>query len=116
MEKEKTLKLALCLRETREYLGLSQQKVAEYVGLPSSSISEIESGKRKVDDLELQKFSQLFKYPVSYFFGGEIIDDKTVHILARTSQDLTEVDKQQVVKFAHFLKNLGNGNFPKREG
>lgn len=115
MEKEKALQLAMRLRETREYLGLSQQTVADYVGMPRVSISAIESGKRKVDALELEKFSRLFKYPVSYFYGDDENDEQTVQILARTAKDLTEVDRQQVLKFAQFLKNVGNRNFPTRE-
>ncbi|ALC91533.1 hypothetical protein AM500_18390 [Bacillus sp. FJAT-18017] len=115
-EKEKVLQLAMRLRDTREYLGLSQQTVANYVGMPRASISAIESGKRKVDVLELEKFARLFKYPLSYFYGQEENDEQTVKILARTAKDLTEIDRQQVLKFAQFLKNVGNGNFPTREG
>ncbi|WP_127588851.1 helix-turn-helix domain-containing protein [Paenibacillus koleovorans] len=108
MEQEKAGILAERLRETREYLGLSQQFVADYIGISRAAISSIESGKRKVDALELEKFSKLYKYPITYFYGNdEKEDEKTVQLLARTASQLDETDRKQVLKFAQFLKNVG---------
>lgn len=107
MENEKAMILAERLKETREYLGLSQQTVADHIGIPRAAISSIESGKRKVDALELEQLSKLYRYPVSYFYGEEEVDESTVKLLARTAQQLNEVDRKQVLKFAQFLKNLG---------
>ena len=45
------------LRDAREYLGLSQEFVAEQLRIPRASISAIETGKRKVSTRELSEFS-----------------------------------------------------------
>ena len=37
-------KLQQRLKKAREYLGISQAKVAEYLQIPRSGVSEIESG------------------------------------------------------------------------
>jgi transcriptional regulator with XRE-family HTH domain len=52
------------LKGIREYLNLSQHDVAVATGIPRSAISDIERGNRKVDSLELRKFSRLYRYPV----------------------------------------------------
>jgi transcriptional regulator with XRE-family HTH domain len=104
---ERMKQIAECLKQTREYLGLSQQIVAEYIGIPRASISAIESGKRKVDTLELEKFSKLYKFPISYFLGEDYEDDEpSVQLIARTARELNEKDREQVLKFAQFLRNL----------
>lgn len=114
MENAELYKLAERLKETREYLGVSQQFVSEFLGISRAAISAIESGKRKVNALELERFSKLYKFPVSYFYGEEQSDDETVSLLARTAKGLTEDDKRQVLKFAQFLQNIGNENTSKK--
>jgi transcriptional regulator with XRE-family HTH domain len=115
MGNQKAILLAERLKETREYLGLSQQTVADYVGISRAAVSSIESGKRRVDALELEKFSELYKYPIQYFYGEEEqVDEKTVQLLARTAKDLNETDRQQVLKFAQFLKIVGDQQFTEK--
>jgi transcriptional regulator with XRE-family HTH domain len=95
--------LAARLREVREYLGLSQQYVADKTGIARSAVSDIERGVRKVDSLELRKLARLYMYPVGYFFGEEEADEE-VRALARAVTDLTEDDRAEVVRFAQFLR------------
>lgn len=95
--------LATRMREVREYLGLSQQYVADKTGIARSAVSDIERGVRKVDSLELRKLARLYMYPVGYFFGEEEVDEE-VRALARAVTDLTEDDRAEVVRFAHFLR------------
>ncbi len=47
------------LKKHREYLGMSQQYVAECTGIPRSAVSEIEHGNRRVDAVELTKLADL---------------------------------------------------------
>lgn len=94
------------LKEIREYLGISQQNVAAATGIPRSAVSDIERGQRKVDSLELRKLSKLYRYPVSYLLG-EAADDESVEpvsALARVFDDLAEQDRQEVLKFADYLR------------
>jgi transcriptional regulator with XRE-family HTH domain len=95
--------LATRLREVREYLGLSQQYVADKTGIARSAVSDIERGLRKVDSLELRKLARLYMYPVGYFLGEEEADEE-VRALARAVTDLTEGDRAEVVRFAQFLR------------
>jgi transcriptional regulator with XRE-family HTH domain len=104
--------LADRLRDTREYLGLSQQFVAEQTGIPRSAISDIERGVRRVESLELKRFSQVYRYSVDYFFGDAVAEEAdagTVNALARVTGELTEEDRDQVLKFATFLRHYRGG-------
>lgn len=110
------------LRRAREYLGFSQQYVAERMGVPRTAISDIERGARKVDSLELRKFSRLFRYPVARLLdeepsdetGNEPGSDDTVRALARTMTDLTAEDLKEVSKFADFLRFSSMREDPQR--
>lgn len=102
------------LRNSREYLGLSQGEVAGYLSLSRPAITNIESGRRKVSTLELTRFARLYRQPYEYFLGEaqEIPDDETATALFRTARDLTERDKEQVLRFAQFLRNAGPAPVP----
>ena len=110
--------LAARLRDAREYLGLSQQFVAEQTGIQRSAVSDIERGTRRVESLELKKFSELYRHPISYFLGetGEVEaaqpPDQTMVALARAAQDLETDDRQELLRFAEFLRNYGGSRRP----
>ena len=92
------------LKQVREYLNLSQQVVAATTGVPRSAISDIERGQRKVDSLELRKFARLYSYPVGYFLGEDGSADDSVLALARAVAGLTDQDRDEVLRFAQFLR------------
>ena len=99
------------LREAREYLGLSQEVVAEALHVPRASVSAMESGRRKVSSLELRDLARLYKRPLEFFYDddgvAEAPEDETVQALFRATRNLTADDKEQVLKFAEFLKGAG---------
>ena len=64
---ENTDKMIARLKEAREYVGVSQDKVAAYLDIPRSAISEIESGKRNISAIELKKLATLYQRPISWF-------------------------------------------------
>lgn len=103
--------LAARLREAREYLNLSQQFVADQTGLPRSAISDIERGSRRVDSLELKRFAAVYRMPPSHFLGASELDanpsDPTAMALARATKEMAEPEKQQLLRFAEFLRNFG---------
>lgn len=101
------LALAKRLRESREYLGLSQEAVAESLGIPRASLSAIEAGKRKVSSIELRDLARLYRSSVEQLLGEQPEDDPVVGALYRTAKDLTEEDRQQVLRFAEFLRSAG---------
>lgn len=98
------------LRQAREFLGLSQESVAEALGVPRASISTMESGRRKVSSLELRDLARLYRRPLEWFYGGSAEpapEDETVSALFRATKGLTPEDREQVLRFAEFLKGAG---------
>ena len=102
------LAIGLRLKEAREYLALSQDEVAKAVEISRPAISLIESGERKVDAVELKKFSQLYQQPVDYFISGEKIsagEPKELAYLTRAATKLTKEDRAELLRFAKFLQS-----------
>jgi transcriptional regulator with XRE-family HTH domain len=106
------VKLAERLRQSREYLELSQDEVARRVDLPRTAISMIESGLRRVEAIELSKFAEIYQRPQAYF-TGERQDDYAlppeVEHLARTAKKLSGEDRAELARFAEFLSSRNRG-------
>jgi transcriptional regulator with XRE-family HTH domain len=100
-------KLAERLREVREYLGVSQEFVAQQTGISRAAVSAIENGKRKVEAVELTALAALYKHPVTYFLGGALEEPAAIRAIARAAATLTDRDREQVLHFAQFLKAYG---------
>src|SRR5260370_38310738 len=81
--------LAQRLRNSREYLGLSQEAVAEHLGLPRASVSAMEAGKRKVSSMELRDLARLYRTSVEQLLGRQSEQDPVVGALYRTAKNLT---------------------------
>jgi transcriptional regulator with XRE-family HTH domain len=111
---EDTQALARRLREAREYLGLSQESVAEHLNIPRASISAIEAGKRKVSSIELRDFARLYRTSVEQLLGEKPEQDAVVGALYRTARALRQEDQQQVLRFAEFLRNAGAAPEPSK--
>lgn len=107
-EKEK---LVTRLKEAREYVGLSQDKVAAFLDVNRSAVSEIESGKRNVTAMELKKLSKMYQRPVAWF-TDDLVEDvpADVEFLARTASDLSENDRTELQRFAEFLKTKSSAD------
>ncbi|WP_419854647.1 helix-turn-helix transcriptional regulator [Candidatus Poriferisodalis sp.] len=99
--------LAQRLRNAREYIGLLQEDVAAALDIPRASVSAIESGKRRVSSLELRRLGRLYRRPVAWLLGeegGEVDMDTPLY---RATADLSDQDKEQVLRFAEFLAGAG---------
>jgi transcriptional regulator with XRE-family HTH domain len=98
------------LKEAREYVGLKQEEVAKKLGIPRSALSTIEAGTRKVDAIELAQMAKLYQRPVAWF-TGESLDGATgkmpaeVAHVARAAAALSDQDRQELARFADFLKS-----------
>ncbi len=95
------------LREARMYLGFSQDQVATYLGVSRSALSQIESGRRKVDALELKKLAGLYNRPVGHFTGeatAEFSFGTDIKHLARKVSELSPDDREELARFADFLR------------
>ncbi len=95
------------LRQSREYLGFSQEEVAKYLGVSRSALSNIETGQRKVDALELKRLASLYKRPVTHFTGeapeDQAVGEEIAH-LARKASELSAEDRAELGRFADFLR------------
>jgi transcriptional regulator with XRE-family HTH domain len=95
------------LKEAREYLGLSQQEVATALNLPRTAVSNMESGQRGVESLELKALAKLYQRPVAYFtgeeeeFGAAVGAD--VAMLAKQVAKLSDQDRGELMRFSEFL-------------
>ena len=92
------------LKEAREYIGLKQIQVAQHLGIPRTGVSEIESGKRNVNALELKKLAHLYQRSVQFFTGDEPAVSADVAFLARTASVLSNTDRLELQRFAEFLQ------------
>ncbi|NER38793.1 MAG: ImmA/IrrE family metallo-endopeptidase [Oscillatoria sp. SIO1A7] len=105
------------IRQAREDATLSQDVVARHLGLTRPAVSLIESGKRKVDSLELRSFSKLVGKSVAFFLDDEtatvkadpVDDEDPINILFSANQvvDISQ-DRPQVERFAQFHKDFGS--------
>src|SRR5713226_9053295 len=60
------------LQRARRALGLTQTQIGEQMKMATSTVSDIEAGKRVVNGPELYRFAKLYQRPLSYFFeAGE---------------------------------------------
>lgn len=102
--------MATRLKDAREYLGLSQDDVAAVLGISRPAVTNIESGNRKVEAVELDQLAKLYGRPVNYFLSGanEELPEKAA-FYARTFKDLSEKDLDEVARFAEFLRASGTG-------
>jgi transcriptional regulator with XRE-family HTH domain len=59
--------LAQQLKKARESAGLDQKEVAKLLGRTQSYISKIEAGQRRIDVVQLQEFSKIYKKGINFF-------------------------------------------------
>lgn len=57
------------LKKARQNAKLKQESVAQLLQVPVSAVSAMESGKRKVDALELFALSLIYHKPMEWFFS-----------------------------------------------
>lgn len=55
------------LRAARFDAGLTQEQVAKAFKVPQSWVSKCESGERRVDAVELERFARLYGKPITFF-------------------------------------------------
>jgi transcriptional regulator with XRE-family HTH domain len=101
--KEFYIKLGKKIKKIRETLGISQRKLAELCGVPSSTISQIENGERKVTADELIKFADILNISVATLTGiekdAEIFLSKAKMDMKKYPQIRINIPQQNVEKF-----------------
>ena len=112
MQEDRTEKRKLIgsrLAIARKRAGLSQSQVAKELKLPRPSISEIESGRRRVAADELAMFADLYSVNMDWLAGrgeekADIIRDK-LQLAARKVAGLKNGDLEKVIDL---LTSLGS--------
>jgi transcriptional regulator with XRE-family HTH domain len=100
-------KIANRVKEARSMSGLSQAQAAAKLNIPRPSISEIESGKRKVTAEEIIQFASLYKVDKSWLLLED--EDKDLkmnqHVLfaARELNKLKSEDRDKVIEIIKML-------------
>lgn len=106
--KEDRQRLGERLKNARTYLGFTQDEVAKFLSIPRSALSELESGRRRVDIHELTKLAKLYRQPLSYFSEeseeASALPPDVMH-LARQAADLSEQDRSELQKFTDYLRS-----------
>ena len=87
----------LNLKAARKSKGLTQQQVADFIGISQNNYSYWENGKVKIDNVSLQRLSNLFDVSVDFLLGREThtsIDTtpKAVKIKALVIKDEVEIN------------------------
>lgn len=91
------------LREARLAVGLTQSDTATALGISRPAVVALEKGSRKVTGLELRRLARLYQRTVGWLLGDEADLVATDTVLQRATAELSEDDKQQVLRFAQFL-------------
>lgn len=106
-EEDERRRLGDRLREARRYLGLKQDEVATYLKIPRTALTDIESGQRRVEAIELARLAKLYRQPVAYFVGEDEASASLpvdVAHLARKAADLSQQDRAELGRFAEYLR------------
>ena len=95
------------LKEAREYCGLSQEEVARHLRVPRSAISLIESGSRRVSASELSQLAKLYQTTMENLtdHDQDTSDSESVRLVARAAAELSATDRDEVLRFAQFLRS-----------
>src|ERR1051326_1069575 len=100
LEEKRTI-IATRIREARRMAGLSQAQVAKILELPRPSITDMESGNRKVSAEEISVLAELYEVSASWLLGEgatkvDAHDDK-LQLAARELQKLKPDDLDRLL-------------------
>ena len=111
-DEEERRRLGERLREARKYLGLKQEEVAAYLKIPRTGLTDIENGQRRVEAIELARLARLYRQSVGYFTGEDEASASLpadVAHLARRVADLSTQDREELGRFADYLRARSGG-------
>jgi transcriptional regulator with XRE-family HTH domain len=91
------------LRDARLATGLTQAEVAEALGISRPTLAAVEKGARKITGLELRRLARLYQRDVAWLLGEEGPEVAAGGALHRATANLSDADKEQVLRFAEFL-------------
>ena len=91
-------------RTARENAGLSQGQAAQKLGIARSSLTEAESGNRKISAPELSRMADIYGVSISWLAGRDAEDhDDQVELAAR---ELARLDRQDLQTVMQLVKSI----------
>jgi transcriptional regulator with XRE-family HTH domain len=116
-ESAKRALIADRLKEARKLAGVSQGHVAKILGLHRPSISEIESGNRRVSADELVRLAEIYDVGVAWLLGEAPdtldADDPRLELAAR---ELTKLKPDDLDRLLKLLAAMRSDPTPNAEG
>jgi transcriptional regulator with XRE-family HTH domain len=99
------------IRQAREQLGITQEKLADLVGRNQRSISQLENGERNLPASDILIFADVLRVPIEFFYADllPIVDtgqdaDLTALLLAEFQRLPTPSLKQAAITLVRTLK------------
>ncbi|MGH2459584.1 MAG: helix-turn-helix domain-containing protein [Chloroflexota bacterium] len=92
------------LQTARKELGLTQGEVGKRIGMATSTISDIEAGKRSVTGAELYQFARQLHRPLAFFFETEPEESPAFAYLFREAEP-SVLDRDSIVLFRQLLED-----------
>ncbi len=74
-DKDIRIKTGLRIKELRDQAGMSQENLAWSIGMARSYLAEVETGKRNVSLINLEKLASGLGITLSEFFSADIFLD-----------------------------------------
>jgi transcriptional regulator with XRE-family HTH domain len=94
------------LRVAREQAGLSQGQVAKQLDKSRPTITQIETGKRRVTAEELAEFAKLYEVSIAWLSGTDSEDGETTARVQLAARHLAQLRPQDLDKVLDLLKAM----------
>ena len=86
---------------------VNKEEVATYLKIPRTALTDIENGQRRVEAIELTRLAKLYRQSVAFFTGEDEASASLpadVAHLARRAADLSPEDRDELGRFAEYLR------------
>jgi transcriptional regulator with XRE-family HTH domain len=114
LDSAKRAQIAERLKEARKLAGLSQSHVAKTLGLHRPSVTEMESGNRRVSADELARLAEIYDVSVAWLLGEtpETLDaqDPRLELAARELSKLKPDDLERLLKLLAAMRSDSTAN------
>ena len=106
-------KIGKRLKEARKLAGLSQAQAAHVLGIHRPSISEIESGNRRISAEELSELCEVYDVTPDWVLGRKpetlLVDDPKLQLAARELAKLKPDDLKRLLRLIASMQHDGDG-------
>ena len=94
------------IRKYRELLNISQEYVAKYLNINRSSLSQLETGNRKLTADEAIKLSKLFGISTDELLLEKQNKSEAISVFARKFDTLDDNDKAEIMNLIEFKERM----------